>query len=733
LAKDVLDLEKIKSGIDSLLNSEQSFYEAVDSYRQKTSELKKAMETKQEKYPAKVDEFKAATKPLVGSVNKGFEQVNNERKALEQLKSSVIKAIDQFRETGWIKDAMKISIQSKIVENPLVNLQELRQLVDENLKKRGMNIAKFQKKIKEFFENYVSDWNEIENLVTQFESGNVPNEIKIRVGLLTKAEKMIEESMNNVVEGLKILNESVREIFEIKNKCKSLFNNNCISDLSETKSSIDKLVKMGEKEARKIKDTLEDWSHKHRDLIESLGGEEAVGDLEKELLTNVEFMLNQILENDLYEIQTFKGNVDKITDMHMDKSQHIFKIVIGVIEEAELSFNTQTKTYSENAQSIDTLCREMTEKIGSIAKIYNKSVDPTSNLMGKLKSCISIGGIAHEELKSSIENAILTKKLFEDAISQEKGFNELKPIFEDLSKTEEDFHRALKTNEGHINDAATILKQLIETVGDISESIENIKLTLEEKGKKFDILFKRQNMILSGLTSLFFNIQNLSDDIEKIPNALIDGMQKVKSVLDEGFKSRESCLVNLKAPVANYMRTHGLMIQPIRLTIENILPIGTYPAKPHKKKKPPKVPKIKPVPEQPLEPEPEIETPPEEIMPEPQVKTEEVEPEFKVEPEEMQPIPEEPAELELEQPLEEAEPEEIIPEPEVKLEEPLEEAEPEPEPEVEKKEAVPEIEAVKSPLDRIREEMSIYETPELKVKSGKSLLEKIRKEVSESE
>jgi len=708
LAKEVPDLEKIKSVIDSLLNSEQSFYEAVDSYRQRTSELKKAMETKQEKYPAKVDEFKAATKPLVGSVTKGFEQVNNERKALEQLNSSVIKAIDQFKETGWIKEAMKISIQSKIVENPLVNLQELQQLVDENLKKRGMNIAKFQKKIKEIFENYVSDWDEIENLVTQFESGNVPNEIKMRVGFLTKAEKMIEESMNNVVEGLKILNESVREIFEIKNKCKSLFNN-CISDLSEIKSSIDKLVKIGEKEARKIKDTLEDWSHKHRDLIKSLGGEGAVEDLEKELLTNVEFMLNQILENDLYEIQTFKGNVDKIADMHMDKSQHIFKIVIGVIEEAEISFNTQTKTYSENAQSIDMLCREMTEKLGYIAKMYNKSVDPTSNLIGKLKSCVSIGGIAHEELKSSIENAILSKKLFEDAISQEKGFNDLKPIFEDLSKTEGDFHRALKTNEGHINDAATILKQLIETVGNISESIENLKLTLEEKRKKFDILFKRQNMILSGLTSLFFNIQNLSDDIEKIPNALIDGMQKVKGVLDEGFKGRESCLVNLKAPVANYMRTHGLMIQPIRFAIENILPLGASPARRRKKKIPQKVPKIKPVPEQPLEPEPEIEAPLEEIMPEPQVKPEEVELEFKVEPEE------------------------IVPEPEVKLEEPLEEVKPEPEPEAKKEEAVPEIEAVKSPLDRIREEMSIYQTPELKVKSGKSLLEKIRKEVLESE
>jgi len=255
-------------------------------------------------------------------------------------------------------------------------------------------------------------------------------------------------------------------------------------------------------------------------------------------------------------------------------------------------------------------------------------------------------------------------------------------------------------------------------------------LPLEEKGKKFDILFKRQNMILSGLTSLFFNIQNLSDDLEKIPTAIIDGMQKVKSVLDEGFKSRESCLVNLKAPVANYMRTHGLMIQPIRLAIENMLPIGPRPARRRKKEKLTKVPKIKPVPEQPLEPEAEMEVSLEEIIPipEPQVEPEEVEPEIKIEPEEIQPIPEQPVELELEQPQEEAEPE-----PEVKLEEPMEEVKPEPELEITKEEAAPEMEAVKSPLDRIREEMSIYQTPKLKVKSGKSLLERIRKEVSESE
>ncbi len=725
MAKEVPDLENIKSVIDSLLASEQSFYEMVDSYRQKTSELKKTMEAKKKNYPAKVEKFKIAMKPLVDSVNKGSEQVSNERKALEQLRSSVIKAVDQLKETGWIRDT--ISIQSEIIEKPLVNLQELQQLVDENLKKRGMNLAKFQKKVKEISKKYVSDWGEIENLIAQFESGNVPNEIKIRVGFLSKAEKMIEESMNNVIESLKIFNKNVIEIFEIKNKCKSLFNN-CISDLSEIKSSIGKLVKIGGNETSRIKAALEDWSQKHGDLIKSLSGKEVIGDLEKELLKNVRFMLDKMLENDLYEIQTFNGNIEKLTDLHLDKLEHIFKIVIGVIEEAELSFNTQMKTYSENTQSINMFCKEVIEKLGDVAKMYNKSIDPTSSLVGKLKSCISIGGIAREELKSSVENAILSKKLFEDAISQEKGFTELKPIFEELSKTEEDFHKALKNNEDHINDAATILKQLIEIVGNISESIENLQLTLDENRKKFDIFLKRQNMILSGLTSLFFNIKNLSDDIEKIPNVLIDGMEKVKSVLDEGFKGRESCLANLKAPVANYMQTHGLMIKPIRLALENILPPSPRPArrrkekKSRKEKRPPKVPKIKPVPEQ--LPEPKLEKPVEEIITEP-----------KVELEEIQPFLEQPAELELEQL-----PEEAKPKPEAKLEgskpEPELEAKPKeikPKPEAKPKEAKPKIEPVKSPLDKIREEMSKYEAPELKVKSGKSLLEKIRKEVLESE
>jgi len=704
LTKTDLDLEKLKYAIDTFLASERSFYEVVEHYRQKITEAKDATGSKEKKYPAKVNNLRSALDPLVDIVQKGSQQVFDEKNALEQLKSAITDTMNQCKDTGWIKEIMTISIQSKIVKEPLINLQKLQQIVEENLNKRAMKIPKFQKSINEVFTKYIEDWREIEKLITQFDAGKTSSEIQKNIDFLITALKSIEESMNRVIENFKLLNASVGEIFTIKNKCKSAFNSS-ISDIREIKSSINELTKDQEEETKKIKNAFGGWLQKHRELNEAFGGAEATSNLE-DFLTSVDFEMDEMIQSDQTELKAFRDKIDEMTKPHLDKSEHAFKRVMVIIEEAELSFNAQIKSYGENTQNINMLSRGTIEKLSETTKTCNEFSDNFSNLIGKLKSCLSVGGIALEELSSALDKAIQSKKRFEEAIVTEAGLNELKPVFEELDQTKGRVQKALGSNEGSVNEAAIVLKQLIEAVKSLDDSLQNLQSTFSESIEQFNILIKNQSMILSGLTSLFVNIKNVSEEIKGVPEALEAGMNEIKSVTDEGFENRDRCLESLKAPVANYMRTHGLMIKPIRSTIDVLLESGALPIKHRKVTKPkPVIPLSKPVLEEELEPLILVPPPQEEVKEEPELKE-------KIQPEEKELLPEEVPQVPL-----------TLPSPEELKKELEEEEETQPE----------EAEPAKSPLEKIREEMSKYEMPEITVKSGKSVLEKIRKEVMENE
>jgi len=723
LAKVALDLENLKSAIDAFLASEHSFYEVMDHYRQKIMEAKNATEAKEKKYPNKVNELKSALDPLVDLVQKGSQQVFDEKNALEQLKSAIAETMNQCKDTNWIKEIITISVQSKIVKEPLLNLQKLQQMVEENLKRRAMKIAKFQKSVKEIFTKYMEDWSEIEKLITQFDAGKISSEIQKNVDFLINARKTIEESMNKVIENFKLLNASVGEIFAIKNKCKSAFSSS-ISDIRGIKSLICELIKDQEEEFKKTKDAFGDWLEKHRELNEALGGVESTANLE-DFLTSVEFEMDEMIQSDQTDLQAFRDKIDEVTKLHLDKSEHVFKRVMVIIEEAELSFNAQIKTYGENIQNINMLSRGTIEKLSETAKTCNEFSDHSSNLIGKLKSCLSVGGIALEELSSALDKAIQSKKKFEEAIATEAGLDELRPIFEELAQIKGKFQKALGSNEGSVNEAGIVLKQLIEAMKSLDENLQNLRSTFGESIEQFNPLIKNQSMILSGLTSLFVNIKNVSEEIKGIPEALEVGINEIKGVTDEGFEARERCLESLRAPVANYMRTHGLMIQPIRSTIDTLIQSGALPTRHRKVLKPkPELPLPKPVLEEELEPIILVPPPQEEVKEEPV--------EEKIQLEEKEPSPEEvlPASLTLPSPEElKKELEEL---------EKVEEAKPKEAKKIKKrgrKSVIKpeEAEPVKSPLEKIREEMSKYEMPEVTVKSGKSVLEKIRKEVMGNE
>jgi hypothetical protein len=708
LTKTDLDLEKLRSAIDTFLSSEHSFYEVIEHYRQKITESKDAIESKEKKYPAKVNDLKSVLDPLVNLVQKGSQLVFDEKNALEQLKSAITDTMNQCKETGWIKEIMKISIQSRIVKEPLINLQKLQEIVEENLNKRAMKIQKFQKSINEVFTKHIEDWKEIEKIITQFDVVGTSSEIQKNVEFLTTSRKAIEESMNNVIENFKLLNSSVGEIFAIKNKCKSAFNSS-ISDIREIKSSINELTKDREEEVKKIKEVFEGWLQKHRELNEAFSGAEVTANLE-DFLTSVDFEMDEMIQSDQTELQAFRDKIDETIKLHLDKSEYAFKRVMVIIEEAELSFNAQIKTYGENTQNINMLSRGKIEKLNETAKTCNEFPDHFSNLIGKLKSCLSVGGIALEELSSALDRAIQSKKRFEEAISTEAGLYELKPIFEELDQIKGKFQKALGSNEGSVNEAGIVLKQLIEAVKSLDDDLQNLQSTFSESIEQFNGIIKNQNMILSGLTSLFVNIKNVSEEIRGIPEALETGMNEIKSVTDEGFQNRDRCLEDLKAPVANYMRTHGLMIKPIRSTIDTLLQGGAVPVKHQKvtKSKPikPIIPLSNPILEEELEPLILIPPPQKEVKEEPESKQ-------KTPPEEKELYSEEVPKVPLTSPS----PEELKKE--------LEEIEKETPPE----KAGP----AKSPLEKIREEMEKYEMPEITVKSGKSILEKIRKEVMENE
>jgi len=708
LAKVDLDLENLKSAIDAFLASEHSFYEVIDHYRQKLIEAKDAIEEKEKEHPQKLNELTSAVNPLVDLVQKGSQQVIDEKNALEQLKSAITETMNQCKDTSWIKEIMAIPIQSKIVKEPLLNLQNLQEIIEENLKKRAMEITKFQKSVKEIFNRYIDNRSEIEKLINQFDAGKISGEIQQNVDFIINAGRTIEESVNKVIDNFKLLSESVREIFAIKNKCISVFNSS-ISDIGKIKSLIYELTKAQEEDSRKIKDTFGDWLQKHRELNEAFGGEAAEANLE-DFLTSVDFEMDEMMQNDKGELQVFRDKIDEVTKLHLDKSENTFKRVMVIIEEAELSFSAQIKAYDENIQNINILSRGTIEKLSETARICNEFPDHLSSLIGKLKSCLSVGGTALEELSSALDKAIRTKKKFEEAIAKEMSLDELKPVFEELAKTKEEVQNAFRKNEGSVNEAGVVLKQIIEAMKNLDENLQNLQSNFSESIKQFNLLIKNQSMILSGLTSLFVNIKNVSEEIKKIPEALEVGINEIKNITDGGFEARDRCLESLKAPVANYMRTHGLMIQPIRSTIDALIQSGALPTKHRKVRKPkPAPPLLKPVFEEELEPVILVPPPQEEVEEEPKFK-EEIQPEEK----------------ELSQ--EEVLPSSLtLPSPE-ELKEELEELE-KPEEETQKEEAEP----VKSPLEKIRKEMSKYEMPDVTVKSGKSVLEKIRKEVTGNE
>ncbi len=725
--KETPDLEKIRSTIDTLFASEHAFYEIVDDYRKKTTQTKHVVKEKKKNYPSELDELKLTLKPLVefevNLTQKGLQQINAEKNVLEELKAALLEATNQTEETKWIKEVAKVTAQSKMLKEPMLNLQKLQRIVGENLKKRTMDNTKFEKDVKGLLKAHISDWHEIEGIIGQFEKETISDEIQKHAEFSANAGKLLVESISKVTGGLDNLSDNIKSISKVKNKCKTIFNL-CISDLQGIKSLINELSDGREGESKSMKDAFKDWLQKNQELIEAFGGAAAVVDLQG-ILTSLESEIDQKLQEDQSQIEAFKNEVSEVVKLQVDKAGLLFKKAMGIIEETELSFEAQTRALSENVENISAFCTETIGKLSETAKMSSEFIDSSSGLIGKLKSCISVGEKAREELKSSIDKVMQSKKEFEGAITKEVGVDELKPFFDALAKAKQEFQKALQTNEESIKEAKTILKDHTELAKKLTENLDSLRSTFNENRKQFDILIKKQSMILSGLTSLFRNIQKVSEDAERIPEALETGMQEVETTLNENFKARNQCLDNLKNTVASYMHTNGAMIRPIAFTVDAILQ-GGYKVRRRKAKKQKPVPtKPEPTPQIPEVPEPlpSVSPPDEEAtekseshiyrqqkqygtlqIPEKSEQQEQVEPQ---EPSEL-PEPVE-AEVEVKSITEETPP--------ATAEEPILEEE----------------KSGKSRLEIIKEEMAEENVPKLSEKSGKSILKKIKKEVLESD
>jgi len=720
--KESPDLEKIRPAIETLFASEHAFYEVADDYRQKTTQIKDAVNEKKKNYPSELDELKLTLNPLVEFVQKSLQQINDEKTVLEELKTALLEATNQTKETGWINEVAKITTQSKIVKEPLLNLQKLQRIVEDNLKKRTVSTTKFEKSVKGLFKAHISDWREIESIIAQFEGETVSDEIQKHAEFSANAGKSLVESISKVTEGLNNLSGNIKSISKIKNKSKTIFNL-CISDLHEIKSLIHELSNGQEGESKRIKDAFKDWMQKNQDLIEAFGGAEAVADLQ-EILASLESEMDQKLLEDHSQIEAFKSEISEVVKLQVDKAERLCKRVIGIIEEAELSFDAQTKTLSENIESISALSTETIGRLSETAKMSSEFIESSSGLIGKLKSRLSVGEKAQEELKSTVDKVMQSKKKFEGAIVKEIGVDELKPFFDDLAKAKQEFQKALQTNEEAINEAATIVKDHTELAKKLTENLGSLQSTFNENRKQFDMLIKKQSMILSGLTSLFRNVQKVSEDVERIPEALETGMQEVESTLNENFKARNQCLDNLKNIVAMYMRTNGAMIRPIAFTIDAILQ-GGYRVRRRKAKKPEPV----PTPPEPIPQTPEVPEPLPLVPPPDEEATEKSELHIYRQQKQYGTL-QLPERSEQQEQVEQQERPKPV-EPEVEVKSITEEMPPVAE---ETEESVLEEEKpVKSRLELIKDMMGKEDVPKLSKKSGKSILKKLRKEVLESE
>lgn len=718
------DLKKITPAIENLFTSEHTFYEVADDYQQKTTRIKDATKEKKKNYPSELDEFKLTLNPFAEFVQKGLQQINDEKNALEELKTVLLEATNHTKERD-IKDVAKIPTQSKIVKTPLLNLQKLQQMVEATLKKRAVDPTKFEKDAKNLFNAYTADWHEIKSLVAKFEEETVSEDIQKQIDFSANVGKSLAETISKVTEGLNSLSDNINSIFKIKNKCKTIFNL-CISDLQEIESLINELSKGQEDESKGIKDTFKDWLQKNQELIEAFGGAEAVVDLQ-EILASLESEMTQKLQEDHTQIEAFENEISEVVKLQADKAEHLFKKVIGIIGEAELSFDAQTKTFSENIENISALSTETIGKISETAKMSGEFMESSSSLIGKLKTCLSIGEKAREELTSAVSKVMQSKKEFEGAIAKEIGVDELKPFFEAFAQTKQEFQKTLQTNEEAINEAAEILKNHIELAKKLTENLLNLQLTFTENREQFDILIKKQSMILSGLTSLFRNIQKVSEDVEGIPEALETGMQEVENKLNENFKVRDQHLDNLKNVVAMYMRTNGAMIRPIAFTIDAILH-GGYKVKHQKAEKT----KPHPTPPEPTPQIPEVPEPLPSILPS-EEETEKFESHIYRQQKQygtlkIPEVSKQQEQAEQQKPTEMPEPVE----PEVEIKSITEEMPPQVAEETEKP-ISEEEKPVKSRLELIKEAMEGEGISELGKKSGKSTLKKLRKEVLENE
>lgn len=724
--KETPDLKKIRTAIETLFASEHTFYEFVDDYRKRTTHTKHAVKEKKKNYPSELDELKLILKPLVEfEVNlnqKGLQQINAEKNVLEELKAALLESTDQTQETGWIKEVAKITTKPKITKEPLLNLQKLQRTVEENLKKRTVDTTKFEKAVKDLFKAHTADWREIETIIAQFEEETISDEIQKHAEFSASAGKSLVESISKVTGGSDDLSDNIESISKIKNKSKTVFNL-CISDLQEIKSLINELSDGQEGESERIKDAFKDWFQKNQDLIEAFGGAEAIADLQ-EIFASLESEMDQKLHEDQSQIDAFKNEISEVVKSQVDNAGHLFKRAIGIIEEAEFSFEAQTTALSENIDNISAFCTQTIGKLSETAKMSSEFIDSSSGLIGKLRSYLSVGEKAREELKSAVDKVMQSKKEFEGAIATEVGVDELKPFFEALTKTKQEFQKVLQTNEEALNEAATIVKSHAELAEKLTENLSSLRSTFNENKKQFDMLIKKQSMILSGLTSLFRNIQRVSEDVERIPEALETGMQEVESALNENFKARNQCLDNLKNIVAMYMRTNGAMIRPIVFTIDAILQ-GGYRVRRRKAKKSKPVPTPpEPIPRTPEVPEPLPSVPPpdEEAIEKPRLHIYRQQKQYGT----LQ-IPEKSEQQEQIEQQERPKPVEA----EVEVKSITEEMPPVAE---ETEEPILEEEKpVKSRLERIKDEMAKENMPKLSKKSGKSVLKKLRKEVLESE